>query len=144
MQNVCPITDKRINEQVSRLNALVTVVLVVLFLAFNFWQGLLFLVIDFMIRGFVDSKYSPICQFNIWLSKQLNLSVKMINAGPKIFAAQVGLSLATISLIAFAFNCGTACLVIAGMLGFFSFLESAFGYCVACKLYPFIRRNGSL
>jgi len=141
MQNVCPITDKRINEQVSRLNAFVTLILVTLFIVFKFWPGLLFLVIDFLIRGFIDGKFSPISQFNIWLAKQLNLSDKLINAGPKIFAAQVGLLLTTISLVAFAFNCGVICLVIAGMLGFFSFLESAFGYCVACKLYPFIRRG---
>lgn len=96
---------------------------------------------DFLIRGFVDSKYSPICTMNKWIARKLNFSKKMTNSGPKIFAAQIGLVLSAVSLIAFAFNCGTICLVIAGILGFFSFLESAFGYCVACKLYPLIRRK---
>lgn len=141
MQTVCPITDKRINEQVARLNALVTVLLVALFIALNFWGGLLLLVIDFMIRGFVDSKYSPICQMNKWIAQKTNMSAKLVNAGPKIFAAQVGLFLSTAALISFSFNCNYLCYGIAGILGFFSFLESAFGYCVACKLYPFIRRN---
>jgi predicted membrane protein len=141
MQNVCPITDKRINEQVARLNGVVTVLLVILFILFDFWPGMLFLSIDFMLRGFFDSRLSPICQFNIVLARQLNLTEKMMNAGPKIFAAQVGMLLSGVALATFALNCGTICLVIAGMLGFFSFLESAFGFCVACKLYPFIRRN---
>lgn len=141
MQQVCPITDKRINEQVARLNGIVTVILVVLFILFEFWPGMLFLLIDFTLRGFIDNKYSPVCQFNIYLARSLNLTEKPMNAGPKIFAAQVGMLLSALALGAFALNCGTICLVIAGMLGFFSFLESAFGFCVACKLYPFIRRN---
>lgn len=141
MQNVCPITDKRINEQVARLNAVITVLLVILFIVFEFWPGMLFLFIDFMLRGFFDSRYSPVSQLNVVLARQFNLSEKMMNAGPKIFAAQVGMFLSAVSLIAYAMGCGSVCLVIAGMLGFFSFLESAFGFCVACKLYPFIRRN---
>ncbi|MDA3928357.1 MAG: DUF4395 domain-containing protein [Prolixibacteraceae bacterium] len=141
MINVCPITDSRINERVARLNAFVTVLLVASFLVFNVWYGLAFLAVDFLLRGFVDSKYSPICTMNKWIANKLNFSKKMTNSGPKIFAAQVGLFLSGFALLAFAFNCGTICFVIVGVLGFFSFLESAFGYCVACKLYPFIRRN---
>lgn len=141
MQNVCPITDKRINEQVARLNAMFTVLLVSLFLAFKFWPGLAFLMVDFLIRGFVDSKYSLMAYSSKWLAKQMNLSPKMINAGPKIFAAQVGLFLTVVALVAFSFECNVICLLIAGVLGVFSFLESAFGICVACKLYPFLRKN---
>ena len=141
MQNVCPITDKRINEQVARLNALFTVLLVSLFIAFKFWPGLAFLLVDFLLRGFVDSKYSPIAAASKWVTKQMKLSPKMINAGPKIFAAQVGSFLSSVILVAYAFGCHSACLGIAFILGVFSFLESAFGICVACKLYPIIRRK---
>ena len=141
MQNVCPITDKRINEQVARLNALFTVFFVLLFIGFKFWPGLAFLMVDFLLRGFIDSKYSPVAVFSKWVAKQMNLSPRIINAGPKIFAAQVGSFLSMIALVAFAFGCHSICLVIAGVLGVFSFLESAFGICVACKLYPLIRRT---
>lgn len=141
MQNVCPITDKRINEQVARLNAFFTVFLVLLFISFRFWPGVAFLFIDFLLRGFVDSKYSLMAVASKWISKQMNLSPKMINAGPKIFAAQVGAFLSIFILTAFAMGCHNICLVIAGVLGVFSFLESAFGICVACKLYPLIRRR---
>lgn len=141
MQTVCPITDKRINERVARLNALATVVLVVLFVIVNFWGGMLLMVIDFAIRGFVDSKYSPICQMNKWIALRLDLSPKMMNAGPKIFAAQVGLILSGIALVAALTGFSELSLVVAGILGLFSFLEAAFGFCVACKLYPLIRKK---
>lgn len=140
MQNICPITDKRIDERVARLNGVFTVLLVALFIAFNFWIGLLILIVDFSIRGFNDSKYSPICQLSKRIAKGFNFESKLINAGPKIFAAQVGLFLAAVALVGFAAGCSTFCLVVAGVLGFFSFLESVFGFCVACQLYPLFRK----
>ncbi len=140
MQTVCPITDKRINERVARLNGLVTALLIAVFFVFNFQIALWVLMIDFAIRGFVDGKYSPICRMNIWIANKLNLSPKIINAGPKIFAAQVGLFLTIIALVSTMTNFTTICIVFASVLGFFSFLESFFGYCVACKLYPLFRK----
>jgi hypothetical protein len=140
MQAVCPITDKRINERVARLNALVTVLLVTSFVFLHFWGALAILAVDFIIRGFFDSKYSPICQLNKWIALKLNMKAKMMNAGPKMFAAQVGMVLSIIALALFFKQCNTVCIAVASILGVFSFLESAFGYCVACKLYPLFRK----
>jgi len=140
MQAVCPVTDKRINDKVARLNAMSTVVLVILFIFFHIWETLVILVIDFIIRGLFDSRYSPICQINKWVSGKLNMKGRMINAGPKIFAAQVGMVLSIVSLAFFIRDCNTICIVFALILGIFSFLESVFGYCVACKLYPLFRK----
>lgn len=141
MQAVCPITDTRINERVARLNAFSTVVLALGFLVLNFWGGLILLLIDFGIRGFGDNRYSIICQLNKLLVKKLNLSPKLINAGPKIFAAQVGFVLLALSSLALAFQLKTVALLLVGMLALFSFLEMAFGFCVACQIYPLIRKK---
>lgn len=140
MQAVCPITDQRINEKVARLNALFTFLLVIAFIVFKFWIGLAFLMVDFTIRGFINGKYSLMTKLNLQLVKALNMSPKMINAGPKIFAAQVGLVLSLTALIGFSIGCSSVCLVVVVILGFFSFLEAVFGYCVACKLYPIFRK----
>jgi putative Mn2+ efflux pump MntP len=48
--------------------------------------------------------------------------------------------LSIISLALFLKQCNTVCIVVAVIMGVFSFLESAFGYCVACKLYPLFRK----
>jgi hypothetical protein len=141
MQAVCPITDKRIDEHVSRINAFITVLLVLSFIFFHFWGGMAFLTVDFMIRGFFDSKYSPVCLYSKWIVNTFNLNGKVINAGPKIFAAQVGMALSVISLAFFFKGCNTVCIAAASLLGVFSFLESVFGYCVACKLYPIFRKT---
>jgi hypothetical protein len=139
MQAVCPITDKRIDERVARANGLITFVLTTLFVVFQWWVPLAFLAIDFAVRGLIDSKYSALCWVSKGLVSQMQSKPKLINAGPKIFAAQVGLVLSTLALVLFAINCSFACIAVASLLGFFSLLEGAFGFCVACQLYPLIR-----
>lgn len=140
MQAVCPITDKRINERVARINALITVLLVASFILFKFWGALVFLAVDFVLRGFFDSKCSLICITSKWIVTHFYLGGKVMNAGPKIFAAQVGLVLSVVSVTLFLSGFQIVGLIVASILGLFSFLESAFGYCVACKLYPLFRK----
>ena len=142
MQAVCPITSQRINERVARFNALLTFLLVISFIVFNFWFGLVFLMFDFILRGFIGGKYSLMSKMNKWVVEKLDLSPKMVNAGPKIFAAQVGTVLSVLAVVGFSFGCSGICLILAGVLAFFSFLEAVFGYCVACKLYPLFRKIG--
>jgi hypothetical protein len=141
MQAVCPITDKRIDEHVSRINAFITVLLVISFILFNFRIGMVFLSLDFIIRGFFDSKYSPVCLLSKWIVSNFNIKGKVINAGPKIFAAQVGMALTVISLVFYFSELNIISIAVASLLGVFSFLESVFGYCVACKLYPLFRKT---
>lgn len=140
MNQVCPITDKRTDENVARLNAILTLLLAVLFISFDMWYAMLFLAVDFAIRGFGDSRFSLICIFNRWFAKTIGLSPKPINAGPKIFAAQIGVMLSALTLVLYLFDCQWACISIAGILAFFAFLEGTFGFCVACRIYPFIRK----
>lgn len=139
MQAVCPITDKRIDERVARVNGLITFALTTAFVVFQWWVPMAFLMIDFAIRGLIDSKYSVLCWVSKYLVSQIPGKPKLINAGPKIFAAQVGLVLSTLTLALFAMNFSFAFIAVASMLGFFSLLEGAFGFCVACQLYPLIR-----
>jgi hypothetical protein len=140
MQAVCPITDKMINERVARINALITVLLVASFLIFKLWGALIFLAVDFILRGFFDSKCSLICLTSKWIVSRFNIGGKVMNAGPKIFAAQVGVVLSIVALALFISGFQISGLVVASLLGLFSYLESAFGFCIACKLYPLFRK----
>lgn len=139
MQAVCPITDKRINERVARINALITVLLVSSFLVFKFWGALAFLGFDFLLRGFFDSRCSLICIMSKWIVSHFMKGGKVLNAGPKIFAAQVGMVLSIGSLTMYVVGFQMTGIILASLLALFSFLESAFSYCVACKIYPMIR-----
>jgi hypothetical protein len=64
----------------------------------------------------------------------------MINAGPKIFAARIGLIFSALIVLTYLLNAKILAFIIAGILGLFSFLEAFFGLCVACEIYPYIYR----
>ncbi len=140
MNLFCPVSDKRIDERVARLNAAFTFVLTGIYIITGNIIPLAFLAIDFLLRATDQSHYSLIAISSKGLVKYLALNQILINAGPKIFAARIGLAFSISILSLHLLNASTLALVIALVLGFFSFLESVFGICVACKIYPVLYR----
>jgi len=106
------------------------------FFSGSFWF-LLAMMADFSFRLVSEGKHSPVIKLNSFLVENFKIKNIIINAGPKIFAARIGLLLTAFSLTFWIFNMPVASLATAGILVFFSFLESAFGFCVACKIYPY-------
>ena len=140
MEKFCPITVKQTTEQAARLNAFFTVALIAAaILTKSVWPAV-FLLIDFFIRGWIGSKYSLVCISSKQIIKVLKMNVKTINAGPKIFAAQVGVFLSAGVVACFLAGVSGVGCVFGVVLLAFSFLEGAFGICVACKLYPYVSK----
>lgn len=137
---LCPISDKRINEQVARLNAGFTVLLLIIFLIAQNILPLIFLAIDFLLRTSGQEKYSAVAITSLGIARYLELKKKVINAGPKLFAARIGFIFSVLSIVLWLFNLKIASLALASLLGIFSFLEAAAGICVACAIYPYVYR----
>lgn len=95
---------------------------------------------DFFIRAWVNRTYSPLR----WLAHQLleiaNVAPKPTYAPPKLFAAQVGSVITGSAFVLSLLNFNIASLVLTAALVIAASLESIFGYCVACWLYPYIFR----
>lgn len=140
MQQICPVSGKQVNEMTSRINSVFTVIILVLFFQYEA-IGLVFILgLDFLIRGFFDAKHSIFNLLSSNLIRIMKKQGKMINAGPKIFAAQVG-SFFSFAILAFYFlEFVLVADIFAFVLLFFALLEGFFGYCVACKIYPFFRK----
>jgi len=137
---ICPISDKRINERVTRVNGAFTVLLLTLFAFTGQWFIPAFLAIDFLMRSGNLSRFSPVGFSSRNIMKLLSVEELLINAGPKIFAARIGFIFSLLILVATFSDMYLISLAITGILLLFSFLEAVFGICVACKLYPFIYR----
>jgi len=86
------------------------------------------------------AKFSLVAISSKNIAKYLHVKELLINAGPKIFAARIGLILSSLIVISYLLNAKILAMIIAGMLGLFSFLEAALGFCVACEIYPYIYR----
>ena len=135
---ICPISDQRVNEQVTRFNALFAIVVVVLAFVLNSVSLLAFLMADFFIRGFTEIKFSPISFASHYLGNTLSLSVKMIDKAPKVFAARLGFLMTTVIAGLFILNLPIASMVVAGILVFFAALEFVFAICMGCMIYTYL------
>jgi len=135
---VCPISDQRVNEYVTRFNALLTIVVVVLAFIVPSVFLLVFLMADFFIRAFTEIKFSPISFVSYSLSNSLNLTVKMIDKAPKIFAARLGFLMTSVIAVLFILDLTIAAMAVAGILIFFAALEFVFAICVGCMIYNYL------
>ena len=139
MQNlVCPISDQRVNEQVTRLNAMFAIGIIVLAFILNSVFLFIFLMTDFFIRAFTEIKFSPISFASHSLSNALNLPVKLIDKAPKIFAARLGFLMTAAIASLFIFSLKIASIVVASMLIFFAGLEFLFAICIGCLIYSYL------
>lgn len=133
---ICPVSNRKIDEKIARSNAIITVVILILFgISLNLFL-VSFLAIDFFLRTSKWHTYSPIAFLSKNLVKLLSMQSKLINAGPKIFAARIGLFFTLTIATLFAFEFSVAAVVVASVLLVFSTLEGVFGICVACLIYP--------
>jgi hypothetical protein len=135
---VCPISDQRINEQITRFNALFAIGIIVLAFVMNSAILLVFLMADFFIRAFTEIKFSPLNFASHYLSNTLSLPVKLIDKAPKVFAARLGFLMTTLISGLFIFDFKLASIVVSGLLIFFAGLEFLFAICVGCMIYTYL------
>jgi len=139
MQNlVCPISDQRVNEQITRLNAMLTIGIIVLAFGLNSVFLFVFLMADFFIRAFTNVKFSPISFASYSLSNALNLPIRMIDKAPKIFAARLGFLMTMAIAVLFIFNFKIAAIAVATILMFFASLEFFLAICAGCLIYTYL------
>lgn len=136
----CPVSVSRINERVARFNAAFTVLLLVTYSLTGNIFPLMILIAEFFLRAFELSRFSPFTLSSKGIVHILGLRPHLINAGPKLFAARIGLVLSLLILGSALLSFHPVALTLSAVLTLFSFLESVFGYCVACEIYPFVYR----
>ena len=139
MQNlVCPISDQRVNEQITRLNAMLVIGIIVLAFVLNSLSLFVFLMADFFIRAFTNLKFSPISFASHSLSNALNLPIRMIDKAPKIFAARLGFLMTMAMTLLFIFSFKITAIAVAAILIFFASLEFFLAICAGCLIYTYL------
>jgi hypothetical protein len=135
---VCPISDQRVNEQVTRFNAMFTIGIIALAFVLNSVFLFVFLMADFFIRGFTSIRFSPINYASHYLSNAFNFPVKMIDKAPKIFAARLGFLMTIGIASSYILNLKLAAIIVSSLLIFFASLEFLFALCVGCIIYTYL------
>ena len=135
---VCPISDQRVNEQVTRLNSMFTIGIIVLAFVMNSVSLFVFLIADFFIRAFTEIKFSPLNFASTQLSHTFNFPIRMIDKAPKIFAARLGFLMITTIACLFVFGLNVLSIIVAAILIVFASLEFLFAICVGCMIYTYL------
>lgn len=144
MNRSCPISGDRRDEHAVRVVAAFVVLISVAAAIIGGTLGgaiLIALGADFALRAAGKTEWSPLARVARAIVKLLPLAPKPVDAAPKRFAAKIGL---VFSLAAGALFFGQAPLpatVIASILAFCAFLESAFAVCIGCKVYALLPRR---
>ncbi len=139
MKNIiCPISDKKVDENIVRFTALWVVLLTgVTVLLPNIYIPV-YLAIDFYFRAFTKTKFTPLSWISTQLVKAFRLKPHWIDKAPKIFAARIGLSLSVLMLLSAIMGFNIAMISIGAVLMFFAFLECGINFCAGCWVYTYI------
>ena len=134
----CPISFAKIDENVARINAAQTVLLLGLYFATQSILPVLLLLVDFVLRGSGNARFSPLAIVSKQVQKIFAIAPKTVNAGPKLFAARIGIVFSAAVVILHLIGLPFSAFTVAGVFAFCAFLEAAFSFCVACRIYPFV------
>jgi hypothetical protein len=136
MIRACPISHQTLDERAARLCALLVLVPLGLALVTGSpWPALL-LAVDFGLRGFGARRLSPLAQLARRLTERLRLRPRPTNAGPKAFAAKLGMGFSLAVTVSLLLGSATMALAWAAPFAACALLEGAVGFCVGCRLYP--------
>ena len=132
-------TSSQLDENVIRLVAIQTIIIVLTSVTFRADWLLYLLSIDFMLRGVfkIPSLLSVLAKGILYIKP---LAVKPVFAPPKWFAARIGLFFSLIAAIGFTFHFNYFALTVCIILAFCAFLEAAFRVCLGCYLHHWIAR----
>lgn len=136
----CPIAPDVLDGTAGRIGALLSLG-VILLVAGKGW-GLLALALaaDFALRALGRPAFSPISRAAGLLRWVTGLPVRPVNAGPKRFAASVGAMFSLGTALALLAGVSALGFGLAGVLAVCAGLEGAIGFCLACRLHPWLIR----
>ncbi len=136
----CPISVIRINENVARVAAFYTFLIAITSLLSHSYLLTFLLGVDFAIRSFLPSVFSPLRFISGQTAILLDLKKVPVDAAPKRFAAGVGFLFCFLIATCQLFDFNFASYLIGSVLLICAFLESVFAYCVGCVVYTFLQR----
>ena len=143
MAHICPIDGTRINEPTVRVVAFLVVITTIVGIVFQSPVIFLLLAADFLIRGFYNKQWSVFRSIGVRITDVFDFKPKLIDAGGKKFSAKIGFLITASLAISSIFEWYIALTVLGAVLIFFATLESAFAYCVGCRIYPFYLKLSS-
>ncbi|NCS97467.1 MAG: DUF4395 domain-containing protein [Candidatus Pacebacteria bacterium] len=135
----CPISFKKIDENVARLNCLASLFLVIAgWLYPAIW---LFLIVSFFLRAYAI-ELSPVYRLNQIIIRVAGIKPYMIDRAPKLFAAKIGLFMTILVYAFYYLGFQIPLILTVGFLVGATFSASFLNYCLGCKFYALFASLG--
>lgn len=112
-------------------------------IVFSGWQWLLVpLAYGFWARVLTGPTLSPLGRFAVDVAAPRLAPAKHVPGPPKRFAQGIGAALSTAALVAWLAGAPGVAVVLTAMIGVAATLESAFAFCLGCKVFALLMRVG--
>lgn len=134
---VCPISHRRIDRNVVRVNGLVTTLGLVAYVLTGWGWIIVPIGLDYVLRAMMDGPTSPMTRLATLLARALRLPYRAMDKASKVFASRIGVCFALGAAITH-FVAPSVAPVLAGVLAVFTTLESVFDLCVGCVVYTYV------
>lgn len=134
MLQSCPISGVKVDESAVRINSFLVVIgtMVAIFFESGVIAGLFF--VDFLVKC-ANPTLAPLSVFSGFLARSFGVKKKFVDYAPKRFAAFIGALLFGAALFALFSGQSSIFCALLTIVVFCAVLESAFAYCVGCKVY---------
>lgn len=140
MSNACPLSFTKVDSNVSRFSAFCVAILVMTYLYTLNVYILLFLLIDFVLKLFLNPGISPIMMLAEFLKSTFSVKDKYVDGGAKKLAGYFGLFFVSSLIVTHFFDVWLLSLGIALLFLACSLLDVFFNYCIGCKIYFIIKK----
>ncbi len=140
MSNACPLNFTKVDENISRISALIVSTLVILYLYSTSVYILFFLFLDFTLKLFLNKGTSPISMLAEFLKGAFHIKEKFTDGGAKRLAGFFGLFFVFLLIATHFFDSWGVSLVIAIIFLSCSLMDAFFSFCIGCKIYFIIKK----
>ncbi len=134
---ICPISNLHIDRNVVRLTGFMMASMILLYAMTNIIWFIVPITVDYFIRAFTPLKYSPFSVIAHLITRVFNLSPRLIDKAPKLFAARVGFLFALTTVLLFPVLPAGSLLVGLTLMSF-ALLESVLDICMGCLMYTYV------
>lgn len=131
----CPISTNRVDANMVRVISLQVSLFAVILLFTQESFFALVLLFDFTVRTLRLSKFSPFHLIAEFVLTVWGIAPKLCDESPKRFALYLGLVISLVLVVLFAAGLTTIATFLAVILLICALLETAFDFCIGCKLY---------
>lgn len=131
----CPISTETLDETPTRFIAAFVLVIILAYLASGRIAFPVFLAADFSLRAFGGRRFSPLWAAAGGITTGIGLKKRMVNAGPKLFAAKMGAYVSGLTAILQVLHFQVGAISLAVALAACATLQALASICIGCKLY---------